>query len=348
MTMTIHDNKHTGDTPGDRQEAYAKLASWLQHLLTTPPPGNSEALPGDTLDELEQEAGNDYHLRYYQQLPDFVMALLQNDPRATVRYAPLLYHLASCAPCREAYRDFYMALREALKADEGLPQVDYGTRPLATIPSGSLVHLSQQLIRQAEAVLRQARRDHTDGSDAARSLLQLAMRFSAQLTQSSMRSRALQDLVRVATLYDGAQEPPVHTYSPLVGAGRTRHGGGARRKAGAALPPAEQAAIYLRSQTLAGRIIQQQDVLELHLQNLDASLRGHYLIISVPLGSLFEPVQWIGGDPRAIRSANPVDQQGRLITPLGRTDLRLTNQDDRNLLEVTFHLLEVRPADQPG
>jgi len=68
-----------------------------------------------------------------------------------------------------------------------------------------------------------------DGYAQARALLQLAMRFSAHITQPGMRGAALTDLVRVATLFDGPhspfeETPAAHSYAPLVGAAGPRHG----------------------------------------------------------------------------------------------------------------------------
>jgi hypothetical protein len=216
------------------------------------------------------------------------------------------------------------------------------------------------LIDQAEAVLRQAHRtgaiNHApaDNDALARSLLQLAMKVSTQILQSSMRTRALKDLVRVATLFDGApspveQHPAARSYTPLIGASGTPRHSRVVRKAETAMrgagKAAEQPAIYLQSHPLEGSITQHEDILELHLQDLDEKLRGHYLNISVPLGSLIEPVRWAGGNPHAIRTTAPVNKDGTLMTPLGQTDLRINNPDERSLLEVMFLLLEVRPSD---
>jgi hypothetical protein len=167
-----------------------------------------------------------------------------------------------------------------------------------------------------------------------------------------MRSKALHDLVRVATITDvpqspGEQELATRSYSPLILAGGTRHGNQLRKadtSVRSAGTPAEQAMIYLQSISLDGSIVQRGDMLELHLHDLDEKLRGHHLSISVPLGSLIEPVRWKGGNPRAIRTEELVDKDGTLITSLGQTDLRLSNPGERNLLEVMFLLLEVRPA----
>lgn len=334
------------DSSPERRSEHIKLARWLQHVLATP--------LSSTGDNGQVSLNNDYHSHFYQQLPDFIMALLQNDPLATVRYAPLLYHLAGCTVCHTAYLELFDAMRYAVKVGDAHPVVDQGTRPLASIPTGTLVNLSQVLISQAESVLFQARHEHTDNDALARSYLQLAMRVSAQIMQSSMRSRALKDLVRVATLFDGPhapgeQDPATRSYSPLVGASGTsrrgkvvRRGEIATRSMGKSTEPP---AIYLQSSPLEGTITQHESLLELHLHDLDEALRGHHLAISVPLGSLLEPVRWEGGNPRAIRTVAPVDKDGTLKTPLGQTDLRLSDPDDRSLLEVMFLRLEVRPAD---
>src|ERR1051326_1667000 len=136
----MNNYKQFDSSPEYRSE-HVKLARWLQHMLSTPP------------------SSTDYHPRFYQQLPDFIMALLQNDPLATVHYAPLLYHLAGCTACHTAYLELYDAMRYALKNGDTQPVVNQGTRPLATIPVGTLVSLCQLLINQAEAVLHQARQD---------------------------------------------------------------------------------------------------------------------------------------------------------------------------------------------
>jgi len=56
-------------------------------------------------------------------------------------------------------------------------------------------------------------------------------------------------------------------------------------------------------------------------------------------------VRWIGGNPHAIRSQVPVGEDGTLTTPLGSTDLRLSEPEDHNLLEAMFKKLDVRSAD---
>ena len=83
-------------------------------------------------------------------------------------------------------------------------------------------------------MLRQARHEHTDNDALARSLLQLAMRVSTHIHQSGMRPKALKELVRVATLFDGPHSPgeypaATHAYTPLVGAGGPRRGKVVRR-----------------------------------------------------------------------------------------------------------------------
>jgi hypothetical protein len=221
---------------------------------------------------------------------------------------------------------------------------------LATTPARMVVHLCQSLISEAEAVLRQTRREHTNGDDLARSLLQQAIQISKHLNQGQMRQRALRDLVRVATLFEDfstsqEQHPVLHSYSPLQTTGNGTHHGSVVRGVETALHPAEQATIPIHSAQLEGVITQHEDTLELHLHGLDLKLRGHYVTISVLLGSLLEPVRWLGGNPRAIRSVVPVDAHGTLRTPLGQTELRLSNPEERNLLEAMFLKLDVRLAD---
>ncbi len=330
------------------------LARWLQHVFASPEHASEITGAEDDTNALELVSLGDYHPHFYQQLPDFILALLQKKAQATTQYAPLLYHLAMCDPCRAAYCELYDALGYALFTTE-VATINQGTRSLTSLPVAALVHLCQLWITQAEAVLRLARHEHTDGQAEARSLLQMAMRVSAQITQSSLRVKALQDLVKVATLTEKVADtapptPATRSYAPLLGASGTRHGVVMRkadtvtRSAGASNLPSEPPAIQLQSHQLEGSITQKEDNIELHLHDLDEALRGHYITISVPLGSLIEPVHWSGGNPRAIRSALPVGQDGTLVTPLGTTDLRLANTDERNLLEVMFLLLEVRPA----
>jgi hypothetical protein len=282
------------------------------------------------------------------------MALLNNDPHATFHYAPLLYHLAGCEECHRSYLDLYDSMRAAVQPREPRPLLGQGTRTLGATPTRMLGHLSQVLISQAEVVLRQARHDHTDADVLARSLLQLALRISTHITQSVLRREALQDLVRVATLFDASvppleQDPDVHTYTAtLIGAGGMR-GKKVVRRADISVHSLDQSqempVIQLQSRSLNGSIIQQEHMLELHLQGLDASLRGHYVTVSVPLGSLIEPVRWLGGNPRTIRSIVPVDSTGLLVMPLGETELSLVNAEEYHLLEAMFLLLEVRVAD---
>ncbi len=328
------------------------LARWLTDLLETPAHVAVQTparKPGDG--QLELLLGSDYHLRFYQQLPDFVMALLSHDASASIRYAPLLYHLAGCHECHQAYLELYDALDAAVNPQGEHPLFGQATQTLQTTPQRMLGHLCKNLISQAEAVLIQARHDHIDSDEEARSLLQLAIRMSANIGQSSIRRQSLQDLVRVATLFDGPtspgpDDPHVHSFTPaLSGTGGVR--GKKPVRGGSVLERSntlDQPEIIIQSRNLEGRIVQRGTMLELHLRDLDASLRGRFVNIAVILGPLFEPVRWLGGNPRAIRSAIPVDAAGDLVTPLGETDLLLSNPEDRNLLETLFLLLEIRPA----
>jgi hypothetical protein len=292
---------------------------------------------------------NGYHLVFYKQIPDFVAALLNKDTQATLRYAQLFYQLIGCAACHTAYLEVYDAMRAALTSSDGQVLAENGSHSLASIPPRTLVQLCQVLIAQAQAVLREARRAHSDNDAWARSLLQQALRMSSHIMQSTLRQRALQDLVEVATLYTGAQSdeqgPASHTYTSLVATGSGTRKGKTRRRAEMLERPMGEPVIDLQSGSLEGLVTQHEDTLELHLHGLDESLRGHYVLISVPLGSILEPVRWLGGNPHAIRSQSPVNERGSLNTPIGKTELRLTDAEDHNLLEAMFKRLDVRVTD---
>lgn len=335
-------------TPGP-QGSDALLAQWLYQLLKGAPlAASSEQLAvGEDVSLL----GGDYHAEFFPVIPDFALALLRREPDALTHYGPLLFHLIGCSTCHRAYLETYDALRVAL-VDEARPLTTSrlsSAANLATTPPRQLVFLCQLLIGEAGAVLRQAHRDHSDGDAWARSLLQQAMQLSRHIMQGALRQRALRDLVRVATLYQTAREPQpatsdTLTYSALVGAGSGARGRTVRR-AEMASRPSEQISIELRAGNLEGTVTQEGDMLVLRLTDLDESLRGKFLLISIPLGTLLEPVRWLGGNPYAIRSAGLVGPDGALITPLGRTDLHLSNPEDRNLLEILFKKLDVRPQE---
>ncbi len=336
----------SGGVP-DPRTAYLPLAHWLQRILAMP----SRQMRSDATSPLDDvtSANSTYHLPYFQQLPDFALALLKNDDQATLHYAPLIYHLIGCPVCHRAYLETYDAMSAALVVEGEQKGADNGQHTLALTPPRMLVYLCQLLISQAQAVLRVARRDHGDNDAWARSLLQQSLTMSSHIMQSAMRQRALQNLVEVALLATGdsadAQNPAVHTFSSLIGAGGGARAGKTRRRAETLERPAGEPIIELQSGTLQGAITQRDDILELRLRHLDASLRGHYLQVAVPLGSLLEPVRWTGGNPRAIRSQSPVDSEGNLVMQLGKTDLRLTVPEDHNLLEAMFKKLDVRPIE---
>jgi len=337
----------SGGTP-DPRLAYLPLAQWLQTLLTIPSP----LRPGTVspLDDVGKGAQS-YHLPYFQQLPNFAQALLKDDAQAAVRYAPLVYHLIGCAACHKAYLEIYDAMRAALAVDAGQQVITgNGQHALALTPARMLVYLCQLLIEQARVVLRDARHEHVDNDAWARALLQQSLTMSSHIMQSSLRQRALQNLVDVAILATGdsadEQGPAARTYTSLVGAGNSSRAGKIKRRAEMLERPAGEPSIELQSGALQGSITQRGDILELHLQKLEMSLRGRYLLVAVPLGSLIEPVRWFGGNPRAIHSQSPVSEQGNLTIQLGKTDLRLTTAEDRNLLEAMFKKLDVRPLNQ--
>jgi hypothetical protein len=350
----MNNSNHPGSSSNSHPDT-VKLSAWLQQVMKLPSTKIQRVVSGDDDTALELQLDSNYHIHFYQQLPDFAMALLQNDTQAMLKYADLLYHLAGCSECHEAYLELYDALREAVYPQGFRPQLGQGTKTLAATPQRMLRHLCQALISQAEALFQQGRREHRDYNEPARSLLQQALSMSAHIGQSGIRRHALQDLVRIANLFEGvddAQEDDPHSYvyTPIVsGAGGMRGGKKVLRHVETPLrspgTPAEQPVILIQARGLEGRITQSEQTLFLNLQDLNQELRGNYVKITVPLGALLEPVRWRGGNPRAIRSVVPVDMTGKLTTPLGETLLQLTNNEERNLLEAMFMLLEVRAID---
>lgn len=331
----------------DPQGSNAPLAQWFYQLLTSVPPvASSEPLP---VGEDVSLPGPDYHAAFYPMIPNFARALLRQEPDLTTHYAPLLFHLIACPTCHRAYLETYDALRVAL-ADEARPTTTAlrlsSSASLATTSPKLLVFLCQLLVGQARSVLRQAHREHSDEDAWARSLLQQAMQLSCYIMQGTLRQRALRDLVEVAGLsqtssVESPGEPGGLSYSALVGAGNGARGRTLRRAEMASRLP-EQASIELRAGNLDGSVTQEGEMLILRLVGLDESLRGKFLLITIPLGTLLEPVRWLGGNPYAIRSAGLVGPDGALITPLGRTDLLLSNPEEHNLLETLFKKLDVR------
>ena len=344
---------------GSAQDTHA-LARWLLEVMppsslssqaptsTVSDTDTADAPPGDAEGQLELTLQGNYHPRFYQQLSDFVFALLNNDPQAATHYAPLLFHLIGCRVCHENFREIYDAMRDALHPRGPRPILGQGTRTLAGMPPLLLQHLCKAWISQAEAVLQLAQRDDTDQDELARLLLQQAIHLSSHITQHTIRREALADLVRVATLFDEGQdsirEQATHSYTPVLAGRRST----VRRteiptRSKNAVP--QNISLILQSQTLEGTITQQGQTLTLHLRDLDTSLRGSPVIVSILLGSLLEPIRWLGGNPLAIHSSTAVDATGSLTLTLGETELHLNIPEERNMLEATFLLVEVRHAD---
>ncbi len=108
------------------------LAQWILRLMREPHTSSSPAPkpPGDG-GMLAIQLNAEGHHQFFQQLPDFVTALLlQQDERAALRYAPLLYHLVGCDRCHQAYLEIYDAMRAALShQDEPIACPEDGTPP---------------------------------------------------------------------------------------------------------------------------------------------------------------------------------------------------------------------------
>ncbi|HZU68535.1 MAG TPA: hypothetical protein VFA09_14760 [Ktedonobacteraceae bacterium] len=326
-----------------------QLAQWLQQVLATPPGQVQTQI--DSLRDEGELAGN-YHPQFYTQLPNFAMALLKNEPYVILRYAPLIYHLIGCRTCHTAYLEIYDAMKAAIQPDIPAIEVeeDEQMHSMVNVPVRMVELLCELLIDQAGALLRQGRHEHTDNDVRARALLQQAIYISLHIKQNNMRQHALRNLVEVASLADTTpdpieQNPAAHSYASLVGSGNGSRNARAWRGVHTLERPDSQQVIYLQSGRLSGAITQHEDTLELHLVDLDKELRGRYITISVLLGTLLEPVRWLGGNPRAIRSQSPVAADGSLTTSLGKTELHLGKAEDRYLLETLFKKLDVRPAD---
>ncbi len=334
------------DGLSDIRNEYLPLAQWLQQILATTPQHPKAELA--TITDIGGKFGDAYHLEFYLQLPDFVQALLNNaTQKDLIHFGPLVFHLIECPTCHAAYLEIYGAMRATIGIDEARTSTSTLPQSIATTSTRVLVYMCQLLINQAAEVLREARHDHSDNDAWARSLLQQAIYLSSHLMQSTQRQRALQDLVEVATFFDDTTTPAAHSFLPVLSTGSTSRQGKIRRRAETLGRPNEEVAIYLQSglSKQEGTITQNQGILELHLESLDQELRGQYLLISIPFGSLLEPVRWMGGNPRAIRSKVPVGEDGTLTTPLGSTDLQLSNPEDHNLLEAMFTKLDIRSAD---
>ena len=332
----------------DIRDEYLPLAQWLQLILA------------DTADDLE--AGlttvpdtNDQfidtdHMKFYRQIPDFAQALLKDPTREDViRFGPLVFHLIACPDCHAAYREIYDAMSAAIGIQDEQTLTSQLPQPATNTVTRAQVYTCQLLIHQASDVLREAHHSHKDQDAWARSLLLQALYLSSKISESSQRQRALHDLVEVATLFDkdDRPEPASHSYIPVLSGGSASGQKTTRRLTDTPGRSEGQAVIRLRTKFLKldGTITQHNDVLELHLENLDQELRGQFLFISVPCGPLLEPVRWIGGNPHAIKSIVPVGEDGSLTTPLGSTHLQLSNREEHNLLEALFIILNVRPAE---
>ncbi len=337
-------NKYN-DGLSDMRNEYLPVAQWLQQILATAPQDPKAEL---TTTDSRDQFGDAYHIKFYTQLPDFVQALLNNLTQEDIlRFGPLVFHLIGCPACHAAYLEIYDAMRATIGIDEAQLSTSQLPQSIATTSKPVLVYMCQSLINQAAEVLREARHDHRDYDAWARSLLQQAIYLSSHIMQSTQRERALQNLVEVATFFDDTTTPAAQSYLPVLTTASGKRQSNIRRRVESLGRPNGQTVIYLQTglSKHEGMILQNQDVLELHLEDLGQELRGRFLIITIPFGSLLEPVRWIGGNPHAIRSKVPVGEDGSLTTPLGSTDLQMSIQEDYNLLEAMFIKLDIRAAD---
>src|SRR5260370_3169051 len=92
----------------DPRNEYLPLAQWLQQVLAITPPEPKAELTSIT--DNGGRFGDDYHSEFYRQLPDFVLALLNNDTQATLRFPPLLFPLRGCPTCHPPYLELHDAI----------------------------------------------------------------------------------------------------------------------------------------------------------------------------------------------------------------------------------------------
>ena len=334
----MNKNKHG---LSDVNDEYLPLAQWLEQLLASKPEHAT------TSDDTSHN-GDTYHLEFYRQLPDFVQTLLNKPTQEDImRFGPLVFHLIECPTCHIAYIEMYDAMHVTIEIDEA--HISTGPLPqtYATTSTRVLVNTCQLLINQAVEVLREARRNHNDHDAWARSLLQQAIYLSSHILESTQRQRARRNLVDAATFFIDTTSPAADSYLPALSAASGPRQSMITRRADTLGRPHGQAALYLQTgvSKKEGIVTLNQDVLELHLEDLHQELRGRFLLITIPFGSLLEPVRWIGGNPRAIRSKVPVAEDGSITTPLGTTNLQIDDPEDHNLLEAMFTKLDIRLAE---
>lgn len=98
----------------DIRNEYLPLAQWLQDILSSTP-----QLPRAELATNKKNVshfGDEYHVSYYRQLPDFVHALLNNATQEDiVRFGPLVFHLIGCPSCHTAYLEVLMRCMQRLE-----------------------------------------------------------------------------------------------------------------------------------------------------------------------------------------------------------------------------------------
>src|SRR6266700_7424823 len=133
-------NNHN-DGLSDIRNAYLPLAQWVQQVLAITPQQPKAELASIT--DNGGQFGEDYHIEFYQQLPDFALALLNNDTQATIRYAPLLFHLTGCPICHSAYLEIYDAMHATLGIDKLHTSPTTLPQSIATTSTRVLVYMCQ-------------------------------------------------------------------------------------------------------------------------------------------------------------------------------------------------------------
>src|SRR5258708_13119303 len=141
----------------DLRNEYWPLVQWFQQGLACTPQPKAELT---SISDNGARFGDDYHMKFYQQLPDFVLALLHDDTQATLRFAPLLFHLIGCPTCHAAYLEIYDAMRATMVPGEIHLLAGNGTYSMAPTSTRMLVYLCRLLTTQPETQFPQPLHKH--------------------------------------------------------------------------------------------------------------------------------------------------------------------------------------------
>ena len=110
--------------PAPSKSQQKQLAAFIQAVMNTPPSDLQLSEASSVLGSRAlQVVGQDYHLEFYQQLPELVLSILNDEPdgpELVNHYGALLFHLAGCMICHQAYMELYNSLSAALSQPTSL------------------------------------------------------------------------------------------------------------------------------------------------------------------------------------------------------------------------------------